>query len=91
MGPSDWVFLVLPVPQKLFLCFSGLLFRDNFEPIQWFFRFPPTTLELKLYPKSSVGSGFSFFFLEVGRLENARCTLVKSYLESEVFLSLFLF
>ena len=35
MCPSDWVFLVLPVPQKLLRRFSGLLFRDNFGPIQW--------------------------------------------------------
>ena len=38
MCPSDWVFLVLQYLRNFFaafLCFSGLLLRDNFGPIQW--------------------------------------------------------
>ena len=45
--------------------FSGIILDRS----SGFFRFPPTTLELKLYPKSSVGSGFSFFFWRLAVLK----------------------
>ena len=61
MCPSDWVFLVLPVPEKLlFFAFLGFFSGIILDRSNGFFRFPPTTLELKLYPKSSVRSAFSF-------------------------------
>ena len=44
----------------LFFAFLGFFSGIILDRSNGFFRLYPTTLELKLYPKSSVGSGFSF-------------------------------